>query len=191
MAFAVERERIGRRQQLRVRLPRRRPPPRRPRAQPVVVSRAPSASADTPAGCRNIAPSPRRRSSRPPHRQEALLRGPGPLAEQFDLHRQLPELRRVVDVARRQSFKIELEASHGAPATEPVDLHARSRDASSDSPRRSRNTTSRFRLALHRPRRQGARPGRRPVGTDFALRAPSVRADPLPDHADHFSFALH
>ena len=41
MAFAVERgpRAIGpnRRQQLRVRLPRRRPPPRRPRAQPVVV----------------------------------------------------------------------------------------------------------------------------------------------------------
>ena len=41
MAFAVERgpREIGpnRRQQLRVRLPRRRPPPRRPRAQPVVV----------------------------------------------------------------------------------------------------------------------------------------------------------
>ena len=66
--------------------------------------RAPSASAprpDTPAGCRNSAPSPRRSSrssSRPPHRQrEALLRGPGPLAEQLDLHRQLPDvtLRRV------------------------------------------------------------------------------------------------
>ena len=41
MAFAVERgpSEIGtnHRQQLRVRLPRRRPPPRRPRAQPVVV----------------------------------------------------------------------------------------------------------------------------------------------------------
>ena len=66
--------------------------------------RAPSASAprpDTPAGCRNSAPSPRRSSrssSRPPHRQrEALLRGPGPLAEQLDLHRQFPDvtLRRV------------------------------------------------------------------------------------------------
>ena len=46
-------------------------------------------------------PPPRRSSrssSRPPHRQrEALLRGPGPLAEQRDLHRQLPDvpLRRV------------------------------------------------------------------------------------------------
>ena len=66
--------------------------------------RAPSARVPRPgtrAGSRSAVPSPRRssRSSpRPPHRQrEALLRRPGARAQQFDLHRQLPDvtLRRV------------------------------------------------------------------------------------------------
>ena len=68
-------------------------------AHPSAARRALSASAptpDTPAGCRSGARWPRRssRSSpRPPHRQrEALLRRPGPLAQQLVLHRQLPNV---------------------------------------------------------------------------------------------------
>ena len=56
-----------------------------------------------------------------------------------------------------------------------------SRDrASSDSPRSSRSTTSRFRLALHRcPGAREPAPAAAPSArTPVALRAPSVRADP-------------
>ena len=140
MAFAVERgpREIGpnRRQQLRVRLPRRRPPPR-PAPRPAgggvpapAARRAPSASAprpDTPAECRNSAPSPRRSSrssSRPPHRQrEALLRGPRPLAEQRDLHRQLPDvpLRAPPPRARRDE---PLSRARGQPWPAPATRRA-------------------------------------------------------------------
>ena len=53
---------------------------------------------------------------------------------------------------------------------------------SSDSPRRSRRTTSRFRLALHRyPGAKAPAPTAAPSApTPLALRAPSVRANTAP-----------
>ena len=132
MAFAVERgpREIGpnRSQQLRVRLPRRRPPPRRPRAQPVVCPRPPRVERRARALPDLTHPldaetAPRRRrrssrsSSRPPHRQrEALLRGPGPLAEQLDSPSTAPRCA----ASPRRAFK---------PSSRPA--MARSRHASS------------------------------------------------------------
>ena len=171
--------------------------------------RAPSASAprpDTPAGCRHIAPSPRRSSrssSRPPHRQrEALLRGPGPLAEQLDLHRQLPDvtLRRVEHLRHWLAVTIlsaELEASHGPlpPRFEPVDLHAH---LTGQRLQRFATQEPQHHVALPAgapplPRRQGARPGRRPIGTDSSRPPGSLRPRrslclshvPRPNHFPH------
>ena len=130
--------------------------------------RAPSATgptSDTPARAHSAAPWSRRSlrsSSRPPHRQrEATLRRAGTLSQQLVLHRQLPNVS--FGGIQRCRYRLtglilqpELETGQRPPLPRlqpiaPSSSTPTAREtASSDSPRSSRSTTSRFRLALHR-----------------------------------------
>ena len=210
MTLALERRasevRANGRQQLFVRVGRRRPAPCRlaplpaPRPRPPCVVGRPRA---LPGLTHPLDPVPGvpwsrrswRSSSRPPHRQrEAARRGTGALPQQFHLHRQLPNVT-LGRVQRRDRRFPSLDPF--SPSSRPArarSFHASrrysstptSRDtASSDSPRSSRSTTSRLRLALHRCRgaRAPAPPAAASARTPVALRAPSVRADPRSLHA--------
>ena len=160
MAFAVERgpSEIGtnRRQQLRVRLPRPRPPPRRPRARPVGCPRPP----------------------RVERRARALPDLTHPLDAETSPRRASPPLARRDDPlsrARGQPWPAPATLRAGRSPRPPHGTAPPAiRHAGAAAPRRASGWRSTAAPAPGSPPRPPPHPARTPV----ALRAPSVRADP-------------